>query len=130
MSTKIPVNAARLCGEILDLDEGIRFAGIATKFGKVVASIYREGLDPLLTRQESELSVTQSIIRMGTRQTLEQKLGKTVYAFAMYEKVKRATIPMRDPESHILMVSFDNRSDHERLILEKIIPLVREQTAP
>lgn len=124
------MNAAKLCGEILELDEGIRFAGIATRFGKVVASIYREGLDPLLTRQESELSVTQSIIRMGTRQTLEQKLGKTIYAFAMYEKVKRATIPMRDAESHIMMVSFDNRADHERLIIEKIIPLVRERTAP
>lgn len=126
----IPVNAAKVCSEVLDLDEGIRFVGIATRFGKVVASVYKEGLEPLLTRQESELSVTQSIIRMGTRQTLEQKLGKTIYAFAMYEKVKRATIPMRDADNHILMVSFDNKSDHERLIPEKIIPLVREQTAP
>ena len=123
------MQAAELCGAILALDEGIRFAGIATRFGKVVASIYKGGLEPLLTRQESELSVTQSIIRMGTRQTLEQKLGKTVYAFAMYEKIKRATIPLRDADSHILMVSFEIKSDHERLILEKIIPLVREQTA-
>ncbi len=124
------MNAAKLCGEVLALDEGIRFAGIATRFGKVVASIYRGGLDPLLTAQESELSVTQSIIRMGTRQTLEQKLGRTIYAFAMYEKVKRATIPMRDADGHILMVSFDIKSDHERLILQKILPLVRERTAP
>lgn len=60
------MQAAELCSEILELDKAIRFAGIATRFGKVVASIYRGGLDPLLTRQESELSVTQSIIRMGT----------------------------------------------------------------
>ncbi len=124
------MNAAELCGEILALDEGIQFAGIATRFGKVVASIYRGGLDPLLSRQESELSVTQSIIRLGTRQTLEQKLGMTIYAFAMYEKVKRATVPMRDSDGHILMVSFDIKSDHERLILQKILPLVRERTAP
>ncbi len=124
------MRAAYLCSEILALDDGIRFAGIATRFGKVVASIYRDKLDPLLTGQESELSVTQSIIRMGTRQTLEEKLGKTVYAFAMYEKVKRATIPVRDADGHILMVSFENNCDHERLILEKIIPLVRKQTAP
>jgi hypothetical protein len=124
------MDAAKICGEVLELEEEIRFAGIATRFGKVVASIYRGGLDPLLTSKESELSVTQSIIRMGTRQTLEQKLGKTVYAFAMYEKVKRATIPMRDADSHILMVSSDIESDHERIILEKIIPLVRERTAP
>jgi hypothetical protein len=125
----VSVNAVELCGKILVLDKGIRFAGIATRFGKVVSSVYRGGLDPLLTSQESELSVTQSIIRMGTRQTLEQKLGKTIYAFAMYEKVKRATIPLRDADSRILMVSFDIESDHERLILEKILPLFRERTA-
>lgn len=123
------VNAVELCGEILLLDKGIRFAGIATRFGKVVSSVYRGGLDPLLTRTESELSVTQSIIRMGTRQTLERKLGKTVYAFAMYEKVKRATIPLHDADNHILMISFDIESDHERLILEKILPIIRERTA-
>ena len=122
------MKAVELCNAILSLDDGIRFVGIATRFGKVVASIYRQGLEPLLTSQESELSVTQSIIRMGTRQTLEQKLGKTVYAFAMYEKIKRATIPMRDPDSHILMVSFEKGCDHERLILEKILPLVKGQT--
>lgn len=122
------MKAVELCNAILALDDGIRFVGIATRFGKVVASIYRQGLEPLLTSQESELSVTQSIIRMGTRQTLEQKLGKTIYAFAMYEKIKRATIPMRDPDNHILMVSFEKECDHEHLILEKIIPLVKGQT--
>ena len=43
----------------------------------------------------------------------------------MCEKLKRKTIPVRDaasqptnqPASHILMVSFDIKSDHERLIL-------------
>lgn len=48
----------------------------------------------------------------------------------MYEKAKRATIPMRDADGHILMVSFDNECDHEQLILEQIIPLVRERMAP
>ena len=35
----------------------------------------------------------------------------------MYEKLKRKTVPMRDAASRILMVSFDIKSDHERLIL-------------
>lgn len=128
MTIEVSMNADDLCGEILDLDNTIRFAGVATRFGKVVATVYRPGLDPLLTEHESELSVTQSIIRMGTRQTLEQKLGKTIYAFAMYEKVKRATLPLRDVGGHILMVSFDIKSDHERLILERILPLIKKRT--
>lgn len=123
----------KLCSKILSMDRGIRFAGLANREGTILASMYRKGLRPLLTKEESELAVTQSIIRMGTRQTLESKLGRTVYAFALYEKVRRATIPVRDPGGHILMISFDVRSNHERIILKKVLPFlkrVRARTAP
>ncbi len=93
--------------------------------GKLVAAEYRKGIVPLLTKEESELSVTQSILRMGMRSTLEAKLGKTVFAFAIYEKVKRATIPVHDAGKHILMVSFDVGADHERIIMGKILPLLK-----
>ncbi len=85
--------SGELCSRVLALDSSIRFAGLANMFGKIVASEYRKGIMPLLTKEESELSVTQSILRMGTRSTLEAKLGRTIFAFAMYERVKRATIP-------------------------------------
>ena len=41
--------------------------------GKLVAEAYREGLVPLLTKQETELSALQAIVKMTTRQTLEEK---------------------------------------------------------
>lgn len=115
----------KLCAQILSLDNSIRFAGFANMQGKLVAAEYRKGTVPLLTKEESELSVTQSILRMGTRSTLEAKLGKTVFAFAMYERVKRATIPVHDEGKHILMVSFDVGADHERLIMDRVLPLLK-----
>lgn len=126
-------DAEGLCSKVLSMDRSIRFAGLANREGRILASLYRKGLKPLLTRDESELAVTQSIIRMGTRQTLESRLGKTIYAFALYEKVKRATIPLRDAGGHIMMISFDVRSNHERIILKKVLPFlkrVRARTAP
>jgi hypothetical protein len=96
--------------------------------GRIVAAEYRNGTKPLLTKEESELSVMQSILsilRMGTRSTMEAKLGKTVFAFAMYEKVKRATIPLHDPDKHFLTVSFDVDADHDRIIMGKILPLLK-----
>jgi hypothetical protein len=110
------------CRRILSLDESIRFVGVANEIGSIVSSAYRKDLQPLLTKEESELSVTQSVIRMGTRKTMEEKLGKTIYAFALYEKVKRATIPLHD--GSILMVSFDVESSHEKIILDGIMPIV------
>lgn len=61
---------------------------------------------------------------MSTRETLEKKLGSTVYVFAMYEKVKRVTIPVRNSTkiSHIMLVSLDVDVDHEPIILHKILP--------
>ena len=112
-----------LCKEFLALDNGIRFVGAADMRGKITASAYRQGLKSLLTKEESELSATQSILRMGTRKTMEQKLGRTVYAFAMYEKVKRVTIPIKD--NGILMLSFDIEVDHEPIIVDKIVPRLK-----
>jgi hypothetical protein len=114
-----------ICKQILGLDKAIRFAGIASIEGKLIAQEYREGLESLLTKEESELSVMQSIIRMGTRKVLEEKIGKTIYAFALYEKVKRATMPLGD--NNILMVSFDIEANHEYIILNKILPLIRKE---
>ncbi|UVS70379.1 hypothetical protein [Nitrososphaera viennensis] len=114
-----------LCLRILEADSYVRFAGVADQLGKMVASQYRKNVQPLLTKEESELSATQSILRMGTRLTLESKLGPTVYSFALYERVKRATIPVRDPGNHCLLVSFDVVADHEEIILEKILPLLK-----
>lgn len=98
--------------------------GIADRYGKIIASHYREGLQPLLSKTDSERSVVQSAIRMSTRRTLEAKLGSTVYSFTMYEKVKRATLPMAREE--LLMVSFDVGSDHEEIILKRIMPLLKK----
>jgi hypothetical protein len=114
-----------LCKQILQLDKTIRFVGIASIEGKLIAQEYREGVQSFLTKEESELSVLQSIIRMGTRKVLEEKVGKTIYAFALYEKVKRASMPLGD--SNILMVSFDIEANHEDIILNKILPLVSKE---
>jgi hypothetical protein len=114
-----------LCKQILQLDKTIRFVGIASIEGKLIAQEYREGVQSFLTKEESELSALQSIIRMGTRKMLEEKVGKTIYAMALYEKVKRVSMPLGD--SNILMVSFDTEANHEDIILNKILPLVSKE---
>ncbi|MGC2428949.1 MAG: hypothetical protein WA421_18085 [Nitrososphaeraceae archaeon] len=118
------------CKQILQLDNSIRFAGIANMKGKLVAEAYREGLVPLLTKQETELSALQAIVKMATRESLEEKkLGKTIYASALYDKIKRATIPLRGEIicDYILLVSFDLEAEHESIILNKILPLVKSR---
>jgi hypothetical protein len=118
-----------VCKRIVELDDKIRFAGIPNKFGKQIVVEYRKGLEPLLTDTESELYAIETVIRMNTRRDFESKLGKPIYSFTLYEKLKRVTIPLDSMEYPILMVSFDIDADHEAIILKDIIPFVKKELA-
>jgi hypothetical protein len=113
-----------VCQNIIDLDKTIRFAGIANMRGTIVSAKYREGLVPLLTREETIESIEHSVSRMSTRRLIEGKLGKTIYSITFYEKVKRAVIPIGKDGDFILMVSFDNEADYDSIIRNKVMPLV------
>ena len=113
-----------VCQNILDLDETIRFAGIANMRRTIVSAKYRAGLVPLLTQEETVESIDHSVLRMSTRKIIESKLGKTIYSITLYEKVKRAVIPIGEEGDFILMVSFDNEADYDSIIRNKIMPLI------
>lgn len=119
----MPGTVDEFCRGVLDLDRRIRFAGVASNHGRLIGYAYRKNLQPLLTKEESEISVVQSFIRMDSRAKLEHKLGKTVYAYALYGNVKRATVPVRSGAkiTHIFMASFDLDCDHEKIVMQEIL---------
>jgi len=123
------IDIHNLCKQIIELDSAIRFVGIPNKFGKQIVVEYRKGLTPLLTDTESELYAIESVMRMNNRKDYESKLGKPIYSFTLYEKIKRTTISLDNKDYPILMVSFDTEADHESIILDKIIPFVKNQLA-
>ena len=113
------------CHLILDLDGSIRFVGIATLSGAILATKYRANLIPLLTKEETASSIKDSVWRMESRRDVEEKLGKTLYVIATYEKVKRATIPVGKEGQSILIISFDRASDPESIIRNKILAVIK-----
>jgi hypothetical protein len=123
------IDMHNLCKQIIELDSAIRFVGIPNKFGKQIVVEYRKGLTPLLTDTESELYAVESVMRMNTRKDFESKLGKPIYSFTLYEKIKRTTISLDNIDYPILMVSFDTEADHESIVLNKILPFVKKELA-
>ena len=121
------IDVDNLCKKIIELDSAIRFVGIPNKFGKQIVVGYRKDLVPLLTESESELYAVESVMRMNTRKDFESKLGKPIYSFTLYEKIKRTTISLDNKDYPILMVSFDTEADHESIVLNKIIPFVKKE---
>jgi hypothetical protein len=117
----------RLCNKILESDNSVRFVGIPNKMGRQIVSSYRNGLILLLTPQEIEMFAIESVLRMNTRKDFESKLGRPIYSFTLYEKVKRATITLENEEFPILMASFDIQADHDHIIMDKILPIIRKE---
>jgi hypothetical protein len=120
-----PTIFEEFCQLILGADESIRFVGIATLTGAILTMKYRANLTPLLTQEETASSIKNSVWRVESRRVLEEKLGKTLYVIATYEKLKRATIPVGQDGQTILTISFDSESDAESIIRNKILTIIK-----
>jgi len=118
-----------ICEQIIELDKYIRFVGFATNAGNIIAYKYRKEVIPLLTLDETQLSFIDSALMMRIREARKPKLGKVICSIVLYEKVTHATILVNSEDYPILMISFDNknnRTDHESLILDGILPLLSQ----
>jgi hypothetical protein len=112
----------KLCKEILDLDPKIRYAGVCDDTGETKFGGQREGIENLLSSEETRRSNLQALARWALRNTLSPKVGKGRYAMAEYEKVKRITIPLED-NNHLLLVTTEVNVDHSRII-QQVLKLV------
>src|SRR5919109_2637540 len=119
--------AKQICNQVLQLDKSIRFAGIANNMGTLIAYKLREGLVPLLNEEELENNIMKAVLRMKTREDYEPKLGDVIYTFALYKRVKRASIPLDGhPDFSVLAVSFDMAADQDSIIMDKILPVLKQ----
>lgn len=119
--------AKEVCNQVLQLDKSIRFAGIANNMGTLIAYKLREGLVPLLNEEEIENNIMKTVLRMKTREDSESKLGDVIYTFALYKRVKRASIPLDGhPDLAVLTVSFDMAANQDSIIMDKILPVLKQ----
>jgi hypothetical protein len=86
------MNYEKICDEVLNCDKQIRYVGIYD-YGELYDKM-RPGLTNYLTREETELSLSQAIYRWATRKKTVSKIGKPIFAMAKYEKIYRVTIPI------------------------------------
>ena len=120
--------AKQICNQVLQLDKSIRFAGIANNMGTLIAYKLREGLVPLLNEEELENNIMKTVLRMKTREDYESKLGDVIYTFALYKRVKSASIPLDGhPDLAVLAVSFDMAADQDSMIMDKILPVLKQR---
>jgi len=111
----------KLCSQIFEIDSKIRFASVYDFWAERIAGGMREGLESNLPEKITVNSVNQALLRWKSRKTTEEWIGKTKYAMAEYEKVKRFTFYFN--ENELLLVSTEPNVDNEFIItsIKKLI---------
>lgn len=123
-------NFTRICNEIMNLNESIRFVGVVNNLGTLLVTSYREKLIPLLTEEETKNYAMQAVLRAATREDFVKKLGKLKHSIGTYDGVIRATVPVIIKENlqtqtkFYLLLSFDIDANVKDIIENELLSYI------
>jgi hypothetical protein len=112
-----------LCDKVFLINKNIRFAGIITKMGRLVAGGMRPDLESLEDRDDSSKLYVQFALMTEMRKDFDDIFGKAVYSFTEREKIKLASFPLDD--THILRVSIERKERDHTQIIQNILNIIR-----
>ena len=101
-----------MCDEVLECDKKIRYVGIYD-YGELYDKM-RQGLKSHLTREETEMSLSQAVYRWSTRKKTSDKIGKPIFALAKYEKIYRITLPIGG--AGLILISTELNADVNSIV--------------
>ena len=114
-----------LSKEILKINSSLRWIAIANSSGTLLNIARRDGLEPLMTRQENQEYALNAITRHKSRLKFEDKLGRLVYSLGKYEKLVRIVTPINN--KYYVLLTVDVEEPHiDSLMREQIIPKIKD----
>ena len=106
----------KICNEILECDKKIRYVGVYD-YGELYDKM-RPGLKSHLSREETELTLSQAIYRWSTRKKTAGKIGNPIFALAKYEKIYRITIPIGG--AGLILISTELEADVNEIVKQAL----------
>lgn len=100
--------------DIVNIDPNIRLVTICDSDGKTMYSRHRQGVENLLTPEETKKSLEMAMTGWKVRSELSHKIGKGKYIVAEYEKIKRITMPFGD--DYLLYLTTEVQANHLNII--------------
>ncbi len=93
----------KLIKSILSLDPGVRYVIIIDSQGQVVTGGQREGNQNYLDPLDQQLSIKHALESWRLRIQFADKIGQAKFALAVYEKLRRYTVPI--DQNHLLYIT-------------------------
>ena len=82
----------KLCTELLELDEKIRYVGVYNSFSGDVYEKMQNGIARHFDKEKTRKSMTQAIMPWKTRKAFADEIGEPEYSMTKYGKVNRITM--------------------------------------
>ena len=117
------------CNHIRELDNLIRFVGIANGMGTLLATSYREQLQPLMNEDETRLYAMQAVLRAELREDFQKNMGTLIYSVGKYDKLLRSTIPVVDSDGQkfYILISLDVEADAFNILENKVLRYIKAE---
>ena len=113
----------KICDEILECNKNIRDVGVYD-YGELYDKM-RSGIKNHLSREETELSLSQAVYRWSTRKKTVGKIGKAIFALAKYDKIYRVTIPIGG--AGLILITTELDADIIKIV-DKILKIKNKYT--
>ena len=94
----------KLLDNIMNTDHHIRYATICDMDGKEIQTAIRKDVTPLLNDEETKETLHYAVNAWKTRSKFAPKIGKGKYVLAVYEKLRRLTMPLGG--KYLLMITW------------------------
>ena len=79
-----------------------------------VETRHREGVTNYLSDDETKESLDHAVSSWKSRTKISNKIGKGKYVLAVYEKLRRVTVPLDN--DHLLLVTIDNKGGQSEIM--------------
>ena len=112
----ITPNYEKLCLDILNSDEHVRFVGFVNDKSEILHRAQRNTADSLLSDQEIGMAVHYTLERWRKAQNFAFRFGKERLTLTEYDIVTLVTIPFK---GKLLLVSTEPRISYDAIV-EKI----------
>jgi hypothetical protein len=112
----------KLLESILNLDPGVRYVIVIDSQGQLVSGGQREGNQNYLDPIDQQLSIKHALESWQIRIQFADKIGEAKFALAVYEKLRRYTVPI-DPNYLLYITTEPDISYHS--FMDDVLNLVQ-----
>lgn len=108
------VNYNELTQQILNLDQQVRFAGVANTKGELVAGGQKDGIKEILTGDDVKMSIHYALQKRDLYTNLAYKIGHEKSSITEFDIVTLISIPISPQE--LFLISTEPRANYLKII--------------